>query len=178
MDFPVDGPGTRRRSRLAAGVDQGFYAEVVKVVNYMALILIAVISTGILGLGLELRSDQSPYADGIVTTATTTSFRTERSTTRKRRVWTTRYRPVYTFQTRTGEATYDDPSTVREPPQLGRTVELSYRPSEPGRARVLRGWHGWTVFPVMFTVIGAGLLAFIVYALGVILIRSRVVSRP
>lgn len=96
-------------------------------------VLVAV-GASILGLGLEIRSDPSPYADGIVTTATTTSFHTGRSASRRRTIWTTRYRPVYTLQTRTGETTtYADQITVGEPPQLGRTVELSYRTTRPER---------------------------------------------
>ena len=148
----------------AVGVDQAAYAEVVKVVDVAASIVLVAVGAAILGLGLEIRSDQSPYADGIVTTATTTSFHTERSANRHRTRWTTHYRPVYTFQTRTGEtATYDDPITVREPPRLGRTVELSYRAHEPGRARVIRGWHGWTGFPIIFTAVGALVLACVAY---------------
>lgn len=100
-----------------------------KVVNYVAMILIAVIGAVTLGLGLELRSDQIPYADGFVTTATTTSFHTERSTDRRRRVWTNHYRPVYTFRTQTGETTtYDDPSTVRDTPQLVRQRHFVIHP--------------------------------------------------
>ncbi|BAL88113.1 hypothetical protein AMIS_28930 [Actinoplanes missouriensis 431] len=48
---------------------------------------------------------------------------------------------------------------------MGRTVQLSYRADQPGRARVVRGWHGWTAFPVMFTAVGAVLLAGILYTL-------------
>jgi hypothetical protein len=170
---PRSGP-VRPRTRLAVGVDQVSYAEVMKVVDVIGSIVLVAVGTGILGLGLEIRSDQSPYADGIVTTATTTSFRTERSANRRRTIWTTHYRPVYTFQTRTGETTtYIDPITVDEPPQLGRTVELSYRTNEPGRARVIRGWHGWTSFPIMFTAAGTLVLACVVYVLIRTLVRDR-----
>lgn len=89
----------------------------------MIKIVLVAAGAGILGLGREIRSDQSPYADGVVTTATMTSFHTERSATRRRTIWTNHYRPACTFQI-----------TVGEPSQLGRTVELSYRTNEPGRA--------------------------------------------
>ncbi|MEU4561086.1 DUF3592 domain-containing protein [Actinoplanes sp. NPDC023936] len=135
-----------------------------KVVDVVAAVVLSASGAAFLGLGLELRSDQSAYPDGIVTAATTTSFHTERSANRRRTVWTTRYRPVYTFQTPTGEtATFADPRTVTEAPQVGRTVQLSYRADEPGRARVIRGWHGWTGFPVMFTAAGGLLLACVFF---------------
>ncbi|MBO3737767.1 DUF3592 domain-containing protein [Actinoplanes flavus] len=135
-----------------------------KVVNVVASIVLATAAASFLGLGLELRSGQAPYADGVVTTATMTGFRTERATDRRRKVWKTRYRPVYTFQTRTGEtATCDDADIVSVTPRLGRTVELSYRTNDPGgSARVIRGWHGWTGLPIMFTVGGGLFLAVIV----------------
>lgn len=145
-----------------------------RVVDVAGSIVLVAVGAAFLAMGLEIRSDQSPYPDGFVTTATTTSFRAERSANRRRTVWTTHYRPVYTFQTRTGETTtYADPITVSEPPQLGRTVELSYRANEPERARVIRGWHGWTGFPIIFTAAGALVLAFVVYILSRGLIRDR-----
>ena len=138
-----------------------------------AVVLVAV-GAGILALGLEIRSVQAPYTDGVVTTATTTSFQTERTANRRRTKWTTRYRPVYTFRTPAGETTtYADRVAVREPPQLGRTVELSYRTNAPGAARVLRGWHGWTGFPVMFATAGTLVLAWVAYFLVRALIRDR-----
>ena len=138
-----------------------------------AVVLVAV-GAGILALGLEIRSVQAPYSDGVVTTATTTSFQTERTANRRRTNWTTRYRPVYTFRTPAGETTtYADRVAVREPPRLGRTVELSYRTNAPGAARVLRGWHGWTGLPVMITAAGTLLLACVVYFLVRGLIRDR-----
>ncbi|MET8148025.1 DUF3592 domain-containing protein [Actinoplanes sp. NPDC049668] len=151
----------------AVGVDQVSYLEAVKVVDVVAVLVLVTVGAGILGLGLELRSEQSPYADGVVTTATTTSFHTTRTANRRRTVWTTHYRPVYTFETRAGETRmFADPITVREPPRLGRTVELSYRADEPGRARVIRGWHGWTGFPIIFTAAGALVLGSVVFLLG------------
>ncbi len=145
-----------------------------KVVDVAAAVVLVAVGSGLLALGLELRSAQAPYADGIVTTATTTSFHTERTANRRRTVWTTRYRPVYTFRTTTGgTTTYDDPDTVREPPQLGRSVELSYRTNEPGRARVIRGWHGWTTFPILFTAAGTLVLACVVHIVARGLIRDR-----
>jgi hypothetical protein len=145
-----------------------------KAVDVTASIVLAAVGAGILALGLEIRSNQSPHTDGIVTTATTTSFHTERSANRRRTIWTTHYRPVYTFQTRTGETTtFTDPRTVREPPQLGRTVKLSYRTDEPGRARVIRGWHGWTGFPITFTAAGTLVLACVVYIVYLGFTRDR-----
>ena len=138
-----------------------------------AVVLVAV-GAGILALGLEIRSVQIPYSDGVVTTATTTSFRTERTANRRRTTWTTRYRPVYTFRTPAGETTtYADRVAGREPPRIGRTVELSYRRNAPGAARVLRGWHGWTGFPVMFTAAGTLVLAGVVPLVLRALIRDR-----
>ncbi|MEU8238417.1 DUF3592 domain-containing protein [Actinoplanes missouriensis] len=137
-----------------------------KIVDVVAGVVLSATAAAFLGLGLELRSEQSAYGDGIVTTATTTSFHTTRSANEDRTIWTTHYRPVYTFQTQGGEtATFADPKTVTELPQVGRTVELSYRADEPGRARVIRGWHGWTVFPVLFAAGGAVLLAGVLYTL-------------
>jgi hypothetical protein len=145
-----------------------------KIVDVAAAVVLGATGAGILALGLEIRAAQSSYADGIVTTATTTSFHTERTVNRRRTVWTTRYRPVYTFRTPTGDTTtYDDPDTVREPPQLGRSVKLSYRTNAPGAARVLRGWHGWTGFPILFTVAGTLVLACVVHIVTRGLIRDR-----
>ncbi|MCA2217669.1 DUF3592 domain-containing protein [Jidongwangia harbinensis] len=143
-------------------------------VDVTASIVLVAVGVGFLALGLEIRSNQSPHTDGIVTTATTTSFHTERSANRRRTIWTTHYRPVYTFQTRTGETTtYTDPRTVREPPQLGRTAKLSYRTDKPATARVIRGWHGWTGFPIMFAAAGTLVLACVVYIVYLRFIRDR-----
>ncbi|MFF0373501.1 hypothetical protein [Actinoplanes missouriensis] len=68
-----------------------------KIVDVGAAVVLSATAATFLGLGWELRSEQSAYGDGIVTTATTTSFRTTRSANEDRTIWTTHYRPVYTF---------------------------------------------------------------------------------
>ncbi len=144
-----------------------------KVMDVAVSFVLALVGAMLLDLGLELRSDQCPYAHGIVTTATTTSFRTERTPNRSRTMWSTYYRPVYTFQTRTGETTtYDDPIADNLPPKLGRSVVLSYRVNEPAKARVVRGWDGWTTFPIIFTAASILVFASVAYILGYGLIRK------
>ena len=151
-------------------IDHVSYLVAVKAVDVAAAIVLGSVGAGLLASGLDIRSDQAPYGDGVLTTATMTDFHTWRSANKRRTVWTTHYRPVYTFTTQAGESmTYADPITVRDPPQLGRTVELSYRTEEPGRARVIRGWHGWTGYPITFALAGTLVLACVVY----ITIRNR-----
>mgnify|MGYP006196549451 CR=1 FL=1 len=68
-----------------------------------------------------------------------------------------------------------DPERPSTPERLAEypAVELSYRANEPGRARVIRGWHGWTIFPILFTAAGTLVLACVVHIVTRGLIRDR-----
>lgn len=93
----------------------------------------------------HVRAGQQPFPDGVVTTATLSSNADGgRYTT-----------ATYTFTTRDGqEISFDDPISAGDQPDVGTTAEVSYRPSAPGDARLVRGWSGWTFFPVVILAFG------------------------
>ena len=114
---------------------------------------------------IALTVQSRPYRDGVITTGTVVSTKAETSrfnTSSGRRTMRT-YAPVVEYTDSVG-VTHSVTSSLSGgvPPTIGSTVRVSYRSSDPARARILGDSHS-RVGQYLFLVVGIGFLGAAVY---------------
>jgi len=121
------------------------------VIGVVLAVVILCCGGGTLWIGLQARVEQTAYSGGTTGTARVVSVAKE-ITEGTRKPSPASYRPTYEFTTSSGRTvTFTDTTSANQPPEIGSTVTISYQESRPERARVVRGWHGWTDVAAFWT---------------------------
>ncbi|MEV6632727.1 DUF3592 domain-containing protein [Actinoplanes sp. NPDC051470] len=105
--------------------------------------------------GFYFHDSQTPYPDGISATATITDIHAGRNS-RGRLM----YSAIYTFTAADGHpVSFQDPASASNRPDVGATVEVSYRAAHPEQARRVPavGWFSWIIVAVGALVVISGL---------------------
>lgn len=133
-------------------------------------LLVTAFGVAFVALGLWLRATMQPYDDGVVTEATVVDLEAhtdEDGTT---------YAAVFEFTTAAGETVrVEDGFSSSNPPRIGSTIEVSYRPADPAGARNLDNpaWFAWIFVGIgaIAVLVGLAIALPLLLAAGIIVVE-------